>query len=301
MKRYCVVCASETPYRKTFVKNGKDYLKCPKCKLIIVDPLPSLEEMRDYYDADYEVEEGMGTARADAEFLFQATARSRIPQVRPYAKSGRWLDVGCANGAFLEIIADLGYDTHGIDLSENAVAIAKSKNLNARAATIQDCRSDASYDLVSAFDVIEHVLNPESFVEAANSLLSLGGIFLVTTPDTQSIMARIMGPRWYEYIPETHFFNFNRKNLAALLQRSGFEIIRTKRAKKHLNFNYSQIQFKAYNPLIHRILGVIGHLLPRKAKEFPVSFYIGELFMIARKTADLSSVRAVREPDDLNS
>jgi 2-polyprenyl-3-methyl-5-hydroxy-6-metoxy-1,4-benzoquinol methylase len=271
-------------YDKIFVKKGKDYLRCRECGLIIADPLPSHEEIKRYYDADYDRDEGMGTARTVAEFLFHATAQSRLPQIGIYCESGRWLDVGCANGAFLEVIVASGYDGYGIDLSVTAVAVAVSKGLQVQAATIETCNSDTPYDVVSAFDVIEHTLNPVSFVQAARDLLKPGGIFVLTTPDTSSIMARVMGSRWYHYIPEIHFFNFNRRNITRLLEINGFDVIRTTRAKKYLNFNYGQIQFKEYNPLIYTVLRALGILLPSRARELPISFYIGEMLIIAKRT-----------------
>lgn len=286
MLRHCIVCERRSEYDRIFVKKGKDYLRCRECGLIIVDPLPSPEEMKRYYDRDYAREVGMGSARTGAEFLFHATARSRIPKIQNYRRSGRWLDIGCANGAFLEVIVSSGYDGYGIDLSETAIDLACRKSLQVRAATIEDLKDDPPYDVISAFDVIEHVLDPGIFVRAAHDLLNSGGVFALTTPDTTSIMARVMGSRWYEYIPETHFFNFDRSNLTRLLEGNGFEVAQVARATKHLSFNYGQIQFEAYNPLIYKILKALGMLIPRNAKEYPISLYIGEMLLIAKKAAE---------------
>ena len=283
MLQKCVVCESEVPFRKIFQKKGKDYVRCTDCGIIVVAPIPSRTEMTDYYNADYAHDSGMGTARTDAEALFQATAQSRLPEIEAIVPDGRWLDVGCANGAFLEVIAAAGYDAHGIDLSDTAADFARAKGLQVRAAAIEDCVLDSPYDVISAFDVIEHVIDPSEFIRNVSELLKPGGVLVLTTPDTRSVMARMMGSRWYEYIPETHFFNFHADNLRRLLHRFGLEVMEVGRAYKFLSYDYSMIQFKAYNPLIYKVLGTIRFMLPRSARQYPIRLYIGEVSLIARK------------------
>lgn len=174
--------------------------------------MPEFEKPQDYYDCEFESETGMGTALAKEEQMARITARSRLSVLREYVAPRRLLDVGCATGVFLDEASGWA-DCEGIDLSRTAVAEARSKQLKAHVATVEHFAPQAPYDIITGFDVIEHLLNPVSFLRAIRRLLQPSGILALTTPDTYSLSCRLMGHRWYFYIPEQHLFCFNRNNI----------------------------------------------------------------------------------------
>lgn len=280
----CIICAEDGP-RRLFTKGGRDYRRCDGCGLVFVDPLPTPEELQTFYDADYADADGMGRALVAQEAMARTTARYRLSVVRDLVAGERWLDVGCSTGLFLEEVNRAGFRAIGIDLSRPAVAEAQARGLQASAATVEQFDAGQPFDVVSGFDVIEHVLDPVRFLHAVRRLLRPGGTLVLTTPDTRSLSCRLLRSRWYFYLPQIHMFHFHRRNLARLLAREGFEGVRASRIGKALTYSYSLQQFAASNPLIHRAWQAAGLVLPRSWRSRVFRVPIGEMMVTARKAA----------------
>ncbi len=84
---------------------------------------------------------------------------------------------------------------------------------------------NGAFDLITAFDVFEHLPNLDSYLQALTRLLAPGGRLVVTVPDVGSRMAALSGRRWNMYLLE-HLWYFNEKTLAALMARFGFQQMR---------------------------------------------------------------------------
>jgi protoporphyrinogen oxidase/2-polyprenyl-3-methyl-5-hydroxy-6-metoxy-1,4-benzoquinol methylase len=277
-----LIC-SEHRHRCLFVKGGRDYLRCEGCGLVSVSPLPTPEALQAFYDEDYASEKGMGRALVTQEEMARATARYRLGVVRADVEGQRWLDVGCSTGLFLEELSRAGFRAEGIDLSCPAVAEAQSRGLRAWAATVEQFEAELPFDVVSGFDVIEHVLDPVRFLQAVRRLLRPGGTLVLTTPDTRSLTCRLLRSRWYFYLPHIHVFHFHRRNIARLLAREGYDVVRTARVGKALTYSYSLLQFQASNPHIHRVWKGLGALLPAAYHRRVFRVPIGEMIVVARK------------------
>ncbi len=276
----CPACAG-TRFRKLFTKKGRDFWKCESCGLEKQHPLPTLEELRDYYDRSYS--EGMYKTFADAGEMKRMTARQRLEELKPWSRPGRWLDVGCANGVFVEHVRSLGIEGEGIELSEVAVADARSRGLPVFRATVEEFAPGHAYDTVTSFDVLEHVLDPLGYLGAVRKLMAPGGVAVLTMPDLSSLVRVAMGPRWYFYIPEEHLHYFDPRTVRAVLRRAGFEPIRVASTAKPLTYSYSLTQFAEYNPTIYRVLHAASRLMPKALLEAVVPLHIGELMAIGRR------------------
>src|SRR5262245_6806711 len=95
----CPACEGRD-FRKLFSKKGRHFWGCLTCGLEKQHPLPTPASLAEYYDASYK--EGMYRTFADAGGMKAATARWRLDSVTPFVSPGRWLDVGCANGYFVD-------------------------------------------------------------------------------------------------------------------------------------------------------------------------------------------------------
>lgn len=276
----CPACGEER-FRRLFAKKGRHFWRCTGCGLARQHPLPTLEELRAYYDASHV--NGLYRAFVEAERIKTLTAERRLRQVGRRVRPGRWLDVGCSNGAFVAAAALAGHEAEGLELSQPAIDEARRRGLRVHSGTVEAHGPDAHYDTVTGFDVLEHVTDPVAFIRAVRRLLVPGGTVALTVPNEASLIRYLMGSRWYFYIPEEHLFYFGPKQIRRFLERHGFRVRHVGPAFKTLTWSYSQLQFEEYNPLVHRVLGLVERALPEAARSWPVPLYIGELLAVAER------------------
>ena len=277
----CPLCG-KTEFRKRFSKKNRDFYRCLTCGIELQYPLPTLPELSEYYNHSFA--DGMYQEFTAASEMKEMTARQRIKEIRrSIPVSGRWLDVGCANGVFVAAVASQGVDAHGVELSQLAVDAGRQRGLDLHVGTIDDLPAGQTYDCITAFDVLEHVLSPNEFLSSIFGRLDPGGHVVITVPNAGGIVRRLMGKRWYFYIPEEHLHYFNRHNLAGLLGKHGFNVINVGATYKPMTYDYSLTQFAEYNPLIHKVLKAASLVVPSKLRARPIPLPIGELRIIGRK------------------
>ncbi len=161
--------------------------------------------------------------REDKWFIVQ-NMKKFLSQLKKYKPSGKLLDVGCAMGFFVELALGSGYDAYGFDPSEYAAGYAK-RVLNGRIehTTIRTSHyPKKSFDIITMFDVIEHLGDPGQDLEKLSTYLKDDGILLIATGNAESLSAKILRRRWTFYTPPQHLFFFTKKNFETLLAQYGF-------------------------------------------------------------------------------
>ncbi len=268
-------------FRKLFVKKNRKFYQCRSCGLERQWPLPTQAELCAYYEQSYR--DGMYREFVSANDMKQLTARARFKQIRDWVRQGTWLDVGCSDGVFLNVLRDEGVAAEGIDVSQGAIDLAREKGLLATCGTLLDAGEGKSFQMITAFDVLEHVIDPWRFMQEVAQRLSPGGRAVISVPNLKSWSHFLMGRRWYFYIPEEHLHYFSPTSLTRLCERAGLSVCMQRPTYKPLTYDYSVIQFREYNPWIYRILNTFGKLLPSRVRTLSVPLYIGEWLLIAEK------------------
>lgn len=276
----CPTCENRL-FQKRFTKKGRDFWRCQSCGLEKQFPLPTVEELKEYYDESYST--GMYKDFTDASDIKYLTAKHRLKNVIPYCQPGRLLDIGCSNGSFIAHAKESGLHAEGIDLSAVAIREAQERGLTAFCTTAEEFDPGYRYETITFFDVLEHVLDPFGFLQSVHRLLAPGGMVALTVPNHGSLIRKLMGHRWYFYIPEEHLHYFNPSTISALLGRAGFEVKRCSWTYKPLTYRYSLVQFQEYNPLIFKMLSAGSAILPQRLADASVPLYIGEMMVIARR------------------
>jgi 2-polyprenyl-3-methyl-5-hydroxy-6-metoxy-1,4-benzoquinol methylase len=170
-------------------------------------------------------------------------SQRHLDVVRRWTKPGRMLDVGCSNGQFLDLAQRAGYTTDGVEFSTGVADFARQHfGLNVTNGDIHAVTApDESYDVITMFDVIEHVPDPLSDMAAAHRLLKPGGIFILSTPNIDGIYPRLslkvakLINYWQHPEPPHHLFQFSEKTLSAMLDKSGFDVGK----RHHINIDLS--------------------------------------------------------------
>ena len=146
--------------------------------------------------------------------------RARIPA------NARILDVGCGSGDFMQVAKQLGYEVEGIDVSKAAAEICRSKGLKARAGDFLTEEFDGKFDLITMWDVVEHLFDPASFLTRSSELLTDRGLLFTKIPGFGNLSVRLSQkvPRFAGILlgAPDHVQFFDRNSLERLLRRANF-------------------------------------------------------------------------------
>ena len=277
----CPVCRGNR-FRKLFEKKGRSFYVCQTCGLQKQHPLPSQAELAEYYESSYV--SGLYEEFASVAYLKDLTAQQRLQEASKFVPlRGRWLDVGTSTGNLVKALIERGVQAEGIELSQTAVHAAQREGLPVRAMMLSDLPQQHVYDCITAYDLIEHVLDPAEFIRDVLLRLKVGGHLIMSLPNLAVLQRYLMGSRWYFYIPEEHLHYFTPKTMRRFLTGFGFDPVKIGATYKPMTFDYAQAQFAEYNPLIHRCLSFVGRLTPAALRRYPLSVPIGEMRVVAKR------------------
>jgi 2-polyprenyl-3-methyl-5-hydroxy-6-metoxy-1,4-benzoquinol methylase len=143
------------------------------------------------------------------------------------SKSPRLLDVGSSVGCVIEVAINRGWDAVGIDVSASAVDFCRKRNLPCR---LVDGNAlpfpDGSFDVLTAWHVIEHVADVEKTLADWFRVLRPNGVLALETPDASSPLVRLRGSSYRKFWAPEHTYTFTPSTLAEFMRRAGFEILR---------------------------------------------------------------------------
>ncbi|MCZ6602815.1 MAG: class I SAM-dependent methyltransferase [Planctomycetota bacterium] len=189
------------------------------------------------------------------------------------------LDIGCAGGGYLEAAAAFGYDAVGLEPSRFLVEQGRQRGLQIEAGSIESHPFSAgSFDLVSFWDVIEHVPDPKAAIVEAARLLRPDGVLLINYPDIGTWQARIAGRRFW-WILSVHLHHFSRRTLAEACRRSGVEMIVYRRYWQTLQVGYLQDVAVQLGVPLGRLF---RRLTPGAVRRLPLPYYASQTTALAR-------------------
>lgn len=217
----CPVCAGRR-FEHLFVLAEENFVRCHGCTLMMINPPPHLSTSAATYDETYS--QGYIT-KADKKLK---RCRRWVAQMRRrYVSTGRWLDVGCSAGFVVKAASAAGFDAHGVEVEPAAVAYGRDtldlKNL--RCGYLEDQAYDTgSFDVISLYDVIEHVPDLNRIIAELHRILALNGVVEIRTPN----VAHWKTPRdlstWKEVKPSEHLYYFSARTLTELFKNHGFRV-----------------------------------------------------------------------------
>jgi 2-polyprenyl-3-methyl-5-hydroxy-6-metoxy-1,4-benzoquinol methylase len=140
---------------------------------------------------------------------------------------GKLLDIGCSTGAFLWEASLRYWEVSGIEISDAAAAVARGKfHLPVMTGTLLDSSYDnETFDVVTAWDVIEHIAQPAPFMTTVRKILKPGGLFLLNTPNINSADATCAGKQWRHLDAPLHPILYDFISIRFLLKKFGFECL----------------------------------------------------------------------------
>jgi len=179
-------------------------------------------------------------------------AKWRLDLIRRVKASGKLLEAGCARGDFLRAAREW-FDSYGVE--PNPELAAASSAIVPVHPDIIERLPWTDFDVVASFHVIEHVNSPRSFIRGAAERMRPGGLFVIETPNINSLPFKLFKARWRQFIPE-HYFFFDPKTIARLLAECGFETCEVLSIGKYASLNLVMNRLSRYMPWMPRAGGV---------------------------------------------
>jgi 2-polyprenyl-3-methyl-5-hydroxy-6-metoxy-1,4-benzoquinol methylase len=255
-------------------------VRCGGCRVIFKRP-SSATPLAEYYDAGYAALDYWDEAAATTNALERLLAG--VMRVAPPAAS-TLLDIGCGTGSFLGLATSAGYRVTGLEVNPQLAERARMTGAEVIEADIASMALDARrFDVVTAFDIIEHLLDPIDMIRRCAHLLAPGGHLAIYTPNHASLIAKtasflyaisggvVRGPV-AEIFDGLHVVFFDPRSLRMAIQQAPLEIVASEMIK------YDPARSNQAGPVSAAALRLLEAVSPLVHGQF-------RMFMIARKSA----------------
>lgn len=262
---------------RTILSHGR-ILRCASCGLAYRSHRPSAEQLAQLYR---EADDGMYEAEMPNRWRTAMRHKSIVEKHVP--TKGSLLDIGCASGAFMRVMLDDGWQVQGIEPSESqyrrAAGVLGGSNF-IHQCTLERAHLDDRFDLITLWDVLEHVTEPSQFLALAASYLKEGGYLLLNVPRIDSPISKLLGPRWPLLLAE-HLCYFTVPSLVACGKTAGLKLIHT--GQRPAAFSLEYVFFRAGQH------GVPGARTTRRLLDvlrlgnFSIPVWLGEIYAVFRK------------------
>lgn len=241
VEHVCGFCGGESVFAK-YDFGAHRILRCSGCTFMWLDPQPTEAELHEVYGEDYYSNQRFFESNgqtiygyfdyASERFVKQQDLQRVVERIvgllDPAKTNGRrLLDVGCGLGYLLDVADDRGFAVQGIDYNASAVDWIGRKYTFPAVSGDFMAYEGGPYDAVTMLDVIEHLPRPFEALEKAAALTRPGGVFALSTMDSDSLVSRLLGSRLEDFRrTREHLYFFNRRTIRGGLERAGLEVLR---------------------------------------------------------------------------
>ncbi len=289
----CPVCksSSSAPY---ITKDGFTYVKCTGCSFIYSSPQLTSEAIEKAYN-DIEIRSYFLNELL-IPFVEQGQKkefRERLERISALinSKTRRLLDVGCAAGNFLQIAGEMGYEAEGLELDDINVKYAKEKrNLNAHMITLEQMNyPEGSFDVVTLWDVLEHLSQPMQTLREISRVMRPGGILGLSTINHACLNQRLLRSDWRYWMPPDHICSFTPPILRKMLKDARLAVF----SEKH-TYMFEVLEEARLHFLLFSSDGNLFSSLSNKARKivYVATAKLTQLIFGALKSGDIITIFA---------
>lgn len=190
--------------------------QCKSCSFVFAQQIPTVQELIEYYD---------GYGRND--YLSPITIKryhELLDQFEPFRKTNNLIDVGCGIGYFLEVAKERGWNVYGTEYTDEAIRICSEKGITMKQGKLNpDDFKDIEFDIVTSFEVLEHINNPLEEVANFNTILRTGGLVYFTTPNFNSLLRYRLKANYNVITYPEHLSYYTPKTISRLFTAKGFK------------------------------------------------------------------------------
>jgi SAM-dependent methyltransferase len=225
MNPSCPVCLSNT---LVATRLGDTPLwRCTECGVHGTQNVGTNEQTNLFYSEHYVLHSSVAAQRERHRLFRMPEYHDMIGRIIRWNPSPqRWLDVGCDHGFLLDEVRRAGMAVVGVEPQRSARAYAQSVGLDV-VPGLDDVAG--TFDVVTAFHVLEHIATPRDFVQSCINRLADGGVFALRVPDFGSRWRTLFGSRWVWFQPKVHCLHFDESALQRLVRECGLEVVACER------------------------------------------------------------------------
>ena len=219
-QKHCLICSSaDLRELKRFSKHF--LVKCNSCGFVFCKKIPTTEELINHYKTY--------PRGGDISIITVKRYNELFDVFESYRKTNNILDIGCGNGHFLEVAAKRGWNVYGTEFTDEAIDVCNKKNIKMNQGILNpENYNKIEFDVITSFEVIEHINNPEIEIQNIKKLLRTKGLFYFTTPNFNSLSRFILKENWNVIEYPEHLSYYTAKTINRFLNNKGFEKIELK-------------------------------------------------------------------------
>ena len=219
----CKVCKNKdkAEFDVAFKKGDLEIVKCNKCSFVFIPPY--FRKQIKY--TDYKGESVLNQIRLGNDWLKFQRHHLRFKPIKKYKSKGKLFDLGVGWGHFLYTGKLRGYEVEGIEISKYPYIYAKEDlKLNVQHIDFFELKEKKSYyDIITLWDVLEHIDNCDKTIEKCSGMLKEGGIIVIQVPQIDSYFAKKHKEKW-KMMGLDHVNYFSKKTITNLLEQNNMEV-----------------------------------------------------------------------------
>jgi 2-polyprenyl-3-methyl-5-hydroxy-6-metoxy-1,4-benzoquinol methylase len=195
--------------------------------MLITHPQPSLEKLPSYYESvDYisHTDGNKSLFEKMYQFVKSIALKNKLKLINSESKKGKILDIGAGVGDFLSVAKNDGWQTIGIEPSDKAKTIAKSKGVTFVESLTE--LENNSFDVITMWHVLEHVPDLENQIKELKRLIKPTGTVLIAVPNFKSFDALYYQNFWAAYDTPIHLWHFSKTAIRKLFAKENLELIK---------------------------------------------------------------------------
>ena len=289
MNNKCPWCGSEKAQINLWLKDEflskEDFhiCECLNCGLSYTMPRPNKEKIGEYYKSE-EYYSHQENKKGFIPRLYESVKKVNLKHKYNLATQGlnvgKMLDIGCGVGDFLHTAEEHGWTCTGVEPSEDAKAIAKTKT-KANIINSEDMEKipDATFDLITMWHVLEHVDDLKWQIEQLHRLTKTKGRIVIAVPNYKSYDAQYYKELWAAYDVPRHLSHFNKNVLTKIFKSKNLELVRTDKLiwdAYYISYMSEQYKQHKFSLLKGTFRGCISNCKARHTKEWSSMVYIFE-------------------------
>lgn len=212
-------CCSAKHFRELQDHVRHHLARCRTCDMVFAHRPPTAQELEATYGS-YPVIPALSP-------LTKQRYLELLDVFEGYRRTGRILDAGSGSGYFLDTAMERGWEAHGTEYDPAVVEACRARGIHMQQGVLDPAHyEEGSFDVITSFEVLEHLVDPATELAHIAKLLRPGGILYLTTPNFNSLARHLAGDRWNIINYPEHLNYYTPRTLGRSLKKAGLDVDR---------------------------------------------------------------------------